>query len=217
MKQLFNMVKNYIIHILVHRDIYRSIQKKNKKKYCLAIQLGMTLEYTFHDLNKIFTLKFLDYVVAYNSIVMGKNMDYEKLSKLSMHDLWLADSRPRATKLYKHIFRLMEENDGFKPEYLELVADALIKTAERVGEDPVAVYFRNYRQFKLSVEDRNHFENAIGVDLDGYFGEVPDYCIEKILLRSRNKELNRHIVYTLLNEHGINILSVLDLNEKYII
>lgn len=217
MTELFNMIRDYILYIQTHRDIYKQTQKRVKKKYCLSIRIGMTLEYTFHDLNKIFTPRFFDYVVMYNSIAMCKNLDFTKFNKLSMHDLWLADNRRKPSELYKHIFKLMEDNDGFREEYLELVAETFIKTSEHVGEDPIAVYFRNYRQFKLSDKDRNIFENAIGINFDGYFSDIPDYCVERILRNSIDKDLNSHIVYTLLNENGINILEVLNLEERRIL
>lgn len=217
MNEVFNMIRDYILYVQTHRDIYKKTQKHAKKKYCLAIRIGMTLEYTFHDLNKIFTPRFFEYVVTYNSIAMCKNLDFARFNKLSMHDLWLADNRTKPNKLYKHIFKLMEDNDGFKGEYLELVAEALIKTSKHVGEDPIAVYFRNYRQFKLCDEDRNYFENAIGISFDGYFAGTPDCCVEQVLRNSINKSLNKHIVYTLLNENGINVLEILDLKEKAVI
>ena len=215
--ETINMIKHYIRYIMIHRETHRRIQKSEKKRYSLSIRILMTLEYTFHDLHKIFTPKFLEYAIAYEPIILCKNLDFTKFNKVSMHDMWLVDGSQTSKNIYKHIFRLMEDNHGFNPDYLDIVADTLVQMSKHYGEDPVAVYFRNYRQFKLLDCDKYYFEKAIGIEFDDYARKVPELCVEQILLKYRNKLLNKHVVYSLMNNHNVNVLQALDLKEKHII
>lgn len=213
---LLYMVTNYLRYIAERRDMNKRQQKAVLKKYNFNIRMVMRIEYTFFDMNKIFTYKLFDYIVAYDALLRKGNLDFTKFNKVSHYDLWLLDGRESSKRLYKHIFRLMEDNQGFNLKYLEHVADIMRKMAKRHGEDPIRTYFRNYNQFKLMSEDRFYFEKCLGIDFDDYFAPIPDLCIEEILHISKSHSLNNHIIFSLLNNHGINVLEMLNIKEEVI-
>lgn len=215
--ETLKMITNYIRYVSTHREFNRNIERQVKKKYSLNIRIAMTVNYVFHDLNKIFTPKFLHYVIAYDPVISCKNLDFTKFNKVSMHDMWLLDGSERSKKLYKHIFRLMEDNRGFNPAYLDLVAETFIKMSKHYGEDPIATYFRHYHQFKFVDGDRYYFEEAIGIDFDDYSGNIPDLSVEDIFRTCKNKQVKAHILWSLLNNHGINILEILNIKEKEVL
>lgn len=221
MKTTLKLVKDYINFVRAHRKEHKEIQKGKLKEYSPAVSCIMRLEYTFHDLKKIFTPKIVKYARQHEELIYDNEYShYHDL--LCKHDSWavMPIIEGRDVKEINKVYQFLDPNN-YDPHfnvYDDIVdfANGLFDLCEAYGEDCVSFYLRNYEYFNIYCEcDRFDVERALAISFDDYLHDYYEVSIREALdpeYEYYDEEFANHVFYSLLNQYGVNMYDVLGID-----
>ena len=221
-----NQIKSYIQYIKNHRKENKLIVNETKNRYNVEVRGCISASIFSHDLNKLFTFKFLKYVNLYNEVADGTTLPDDIFIKpFSNHDDWIyspiAIETLRQMELFKYILAFNKTSYISSDEEVYEIIDNIKKLCEMFGEDPRAFYLRNYNCFRFGNRSlaRIVIEDELGINFDDYFNKDTQALTVYDIFDKSNEYFSPGLAYhafiTCLNQYGVNIYEALGLDDTY--